>query len=275
MAKLITSPDNSIFKALRDCLQTKGIKKHGQFMVFGERAVHDVLAMVTQSPNLGSVRNLVLSSHHASDAFTEIRELFHGLLPQDADLRTLELSQKLFEEIDAFGTDSPILVLEAPEIPAAKMENPAEGLEVVCSLGDPSNLGALVRSAAAFGVRTMILTAESSSPFHPRAIRAASATTLAMNYLRGPSIRELRAIATGSPMIALDMKGQKLPGFHWPINARLVLGEEGLGVPEQVRNLCETVSIPMAAGVESLNATVAAGIALYSYRSQYPSQADG
>ena len=64
-------------------------------------------------------------------------------------------------------------------------------------------------------------------------------------------------------ILALDMHGKNLGTFTWPRNARLLIGEEGQGVPAS--KAFEFLSIPMAREVESLNATVAASIALYSY----------
>ena len=52
--------------------------------------------------------------------------------------------------------------------------------------------------------------------------------------------------------------------FAWPNNARLLLGEEGLGVPDNIKH-SQFIKIPMASGVESLNATIAASIALHSH----------
>lgn len=253
--KTITSADNAIFRGLRESLDSKGIRKHRQFMIFGARAIHDTL---TRQARLA--RNLVLCNEMKAD-----EKLI--LLAGKTDLESLELARPLFEELDVFGTGQPILVLQTPELPDARLAEAPRGLEILCALSDPANVGALLRSAAAFGASRVVLLKESASPFHPRAVRAASATTLETPLMRGPSIRDLGSAAL--PIVALDMNGRNLGEYRWPSDARLLLGEEGLGVPRDLPG-AQFIKIPMAAGVESLNATVAASIALFSYRTQLP-----
>jgi TrmH family RNA methyltransferase len=102
---------------------------------------------------------------------------------------------------------------------------------------------------------------ECATPFHPKAVRAASASTMLTPLAKGPSIRELENVK--GPVLALDMQGTDIAKFKWPTNARLLIGEEGQGVPTS--KSFTYLSIPMAKDVESLNATVAASVALYSY----------
>ena len=61
---------------------------------------------------------------------------------------------------------------------------------------------------------------------------------------------------------------KSLPGFHWPKDIRLLVGEEGPGLPPITSGT--RLAVPMTGSVESLNAVVAAGMALYAYRVQHP-----
>jgi TrmH family RNA methyltransferase len=256
----ITSLENAVFKQLRDTLASKGIKKHETFLVFGERAVHDVLSA---QPSL--VRDVIICQRTNDDVVSPVRAFLSSARKAVPAATVLTLSKALFKELDVFGTHSPMLALRTPEIPEADLSVAPHGLEILCALSDPSNVGALLRSAAAFGAARVILLKESASPFHPKAIRAASAATLVTKLARGPSINE---IASQGKTIALDMKGTPLNDFAWPKDVRLLLGEEGLGVPGE-RSSISYVAIPMAKSVESLNATVAASIAMYAYRAQH------
>lgn len=258
--KKISSRENDIFGVFRDALESKGIRKHGLFHVFGARAVRDTL----NSTHASLVRNLIICSglHGENDPLVTLARQNSG-----PGLSVVELAKPLFEELDLFGTKSPIALLKTPSIPALDLSRAPEGLEILCALGDPSNVGALARSAAAFGASRIILLQESASPFHPRAVRAASAATLLTPFVRGPSIRALEGLL--GPLVALDMQGTDLTAFRWPKDVRLLLGEEGLGVPPE-RKGALPIRIPMQTEVESLNATVAASIALYSYRAIFP-----
>ncbi len=272
--KSVASVENAVFRSLLECLTTKGVKKHGLFFASGEKAVTDILERHPER-----VRDLIVctdlhldtSGRDPKPKLTSVERLiarFRDLPSKEVRPSVLAFTKPLFDQLDVFGTHAPLLALSAWDLPQADLTSEPVGLELLCALGDPSNLGALIRSAAAFKASKVILLKESASPFHSRAVRAASAATFEVPLARGPSINEVTALAEGSPLpyLALDMFGEKLPGFDWPKSARLLLGEEGRGVPE---GNWQTISIPIA-GVESLNATVAASIALYSYRTRYP-----
>ncbi len=124
-------------------------------------------------------------------------------------------------------------------------------------------MGAVIRSAAAFGVSRVILLQEAAHPFLPRAIRAAGSDLLRVPLLEGPSIAELKI--AGAPVVTLAAAGRDLRDCAWPAAFALIPGIEGPGLPEHLARE-NPVAIPMAPGVESLNAAVATGIALYAWR---------
>jgi TrmH family RNA methyltransferase len=275
--KSIASSQNPLLSDWRECLQAKGIKKHGLFFIAGERAVRETLE---RFPHLA--RSLILCAERhvpregttlsrpssGPDAWTAlISDARSKTSSNDPRFSVISLARPLFEELDVAGTHAPLLLTRTPDVPKADLLLPPQGLEILCALGDPANVGALLRSAAAFGAEKVVLLKESASPFHPKAVRAASASTLLTPLAKGPSIRELPAIAesTGSAasIVALDMLGSPLENYVWPTNIRLLIGEEGEGVPGS-KNF-DFVAIAMRSSVESLNATVAASIALYSY----------
>jgi RNA methyltransferase, TrmH family len=268
--KSITSDQNALFKMYVDCLATKGIKKHGMFMMSGERAVSDALSRFPdQALNLllCEGRHVVSDGVWAQSISNQetgalVRRAKELTAPNATRFSVIVLNKNLFEQLDVAGTHAPILVLKTPTIEDADLSVPPIGLEILCAMSDPSNVGALLRSAAAFGASRVILLKESASPLHPKAVRAASAATLLTPLARGPSIQDLPAAG----IVALDMNGEKLDQFAWPPNVRLLIGEEGQGVPRT--SDFQLVAIPIVKDVESLNATVAASVALYSYRLQ-------
>ena len=228
--------------------EARGIERFRQCLVAGEKVVRETLA---RHPAL----------------CLELIHLTGTPLPFSipAHVRTYALSAPLFEKIDLFGTGAPVLVCQVPPLPAANLAAKPRGLEILCPLGDPANVGALIRTAAAMGVERVILLKESAHPFHPKAIRAASGTTFTVSLVQGPSIRNLPETAT---WVTLDAQGGSLPAFHWPKNIRLLVGEEGPGLPPITSGM--RLAVPMSDSVESLNAVVAAGMALYAYRVQHP-----
>jgi tRNA G18 (ribose-2'-O)-methylase SpoU len=116
----------------------------------------------------------------------------------------------------------------------------------------------VIRSAAAFGAAQVILLAESSHPYHPKTIRASGGAVFRARLLQGPPLKDL---PQDLPIIPLSSEGKDITSIEWPHVFGLLPGAEGPGLPEFWRK--RAVSIPMQAGVESLNAAVATAIALY------------
>lgn len=244
-AHLIESPQNALFKLWKSLLESRGIKKQGQFLLSGRKTVPEALA---RHP-----------SQFSALLYSSPEQLSELQLP--AALARYQLARPLFNELDVIGTGFPLLVGQVPMLKVADLAKPPQGLELVCALGNPDNLGALLRSAAAFGVSRLILLGEAAHPFHPRALRSGANAQLELELRQGPQWRELHAAA--GPMLALDAHGEDLAKFDWPRDVRLVLGEEGLGLPAELT--VQRLGIATTGAVESLNATVAASLALFSY----------
>lgn len=246
----ITSTSNDYFKRWKSLSTSKGLREENEFFLMGEKLIEEFL----RAPGLWKIKAEVrpegLPDLRRTEAFT-------------FNVKTFELPPAMFKEIDVLGTRFNLLLLEIPVIEAADLSLPPRGLEVVSPLGDPSNLGALTRSALAFGASRMILTQEACHPFHPKAVKASAGAVLKMPFRRtGP----LKDYVSAGPDYALESGGENLNRFSWPQDLRLLIGEEGPGLPPlpDVRKL----SIPTK-DVESLNATVAASIALASYASKF------
>jgi 23S rRNA (guanosine2251-2'-O)-methyltransferase len=133
---------------------------------------------------------------------------------------------------------------------------------------DPRNLGAVVRSAAAFGAHGIVLPARRAAGMTASAWRASAGAAARLPVARATNLtRALEAYRkAGLLVVGLDAAGaldvDALEGAADPLV--LVIGSEGKGLSRLVRETCDLVArIPIGASTESLNAGVAAGIALY------------
>nr|BFD67314.1 hypothetical protein HAGR004_23360 [Bdellovibrio sp. HAGR004] len=244
----ISSKTNDHFRRWADLSSARGIKKHQEFILMGEKLIHEFL----ENPSFRVKAEIV-------------NEDLKSLTMTAASLKgqripVFKLPKALFNEIDVVGTHFNLLVLEPKEITPLKEGAKPEGLEVISPLGDPSNLGALARSALAFGASKMILTEESCNPYHPKAIKASAGALLKLPLYKIGKFTEF--VAANEQIYALDMKGENVASFKWPKNLRLAIGEEGPGF-SGLKGLQRLAVATQS--VESLNATVAASIALYSY----------
>jgi 23S rRNA (guanosine2251-2'-O)-methyltransferase len=147
------------------------------------------------------------------------------------------------------------------------------------SITDPRNLGAIVRSAAAFGAHGVLIPQRRAAGMTAAAWKTSAGAAAHIPIARATNLnRSLRAYAdAGLSLIGLDGEAatsiSDVPEAAGPLV--LVVGSEGSGLSRLVREACDFLaSIPISASVESLNAGVAAGIALYEISRQRPSQLD-
>ena len=132
---------------------------------------------------------------------------------------------------------------------------------------DPRNLGAVVRSAAAFGAQGVLLPQRRSASITAVAWRSSAGTAAKIPIGMATNLtRTLQDWADkGLMIVGLDADGDvDVDGLELATGPLVVVvGSEGRGLTRLVRETCDqTVSIPMAVGVESLNASVAAGVVL-------------
>ncbi|MEO6809331.1 MAG: RNA methyltransferase, partial [Isosphaeraceae bacterium] len=181
-------------------------------------------------------------------------------------LTWLRLAGPLFKELDTAGTHAPLLMVEVPEIPEWSDETPwPEGCTLFLPFQDPENVGAALRSAAAFQVARVVLLREAAHPFHPKAIRAAGPAVFQVPLFQGPSIHDLTS--NQAPLWPLSADGDDLGSIRFPDRFGLIPGLEGPGLPDHLRQQ-PRLRIPIAEGVESLNAATATAVALYAWKSQ-------
>lgn len=133
---------------------------------------------------------------------------------------------------------------------------------------DPHNFGAVVRSAVALGADGLIVLRKRACPVTPAVVRASAGATEHARIARVTNLsRTLLALRErGLQVLGLDEKaGQEMGSLEYPSQGRvLVVGSEGSGLRRLVKNSCDAlVRIRLKGPVSSLNASVAAGIALY------------
>jgi 16S rRNA (guanine527-N7)-methyltransferase len=245
--KDVASDANPAYKLAADLLTGRGIRKQGRALLAGPRVVKEVLERFPD---------------RVEAWITDAK----GEPPPESPSRPtwIRLADPLFKALDVSGTRSPLIQVVVPEMPAWNDAEPwPDGCTLFVPFQDPENVGAVIRSAAAFGVARVVLLREAAHPFHPKAARAAGPALFQVPMRTGPSIQDLRA--TETPLIPLSSEGDSIDETPFPASFGLVPGVEGPGLPESLRTKGAR-RIPMEPGVESLNAATATAIALFAWR---------
>lgn len=170
------------------------------------------------------------------------------------------VSEPIMQKITTSTTPSGLLgVFKKPQKPSLNLLS--NGI-VLAQISDPGNMGTLIRSAAAMGVKTVV-TVEGVDPWNPKAIQSSAGTIAQVNIFE-PTWTELLKNKKNLKLTALVVSGGKSPNELDFKNNLLVVGSEAHGIPESWISDCDNLlTLPMEANVESLNAAVAGSIALY------------
>lgn len=196
-------------------------------------------------------------------------------LAADAGVPILEVSRQELDRISGAALHQGVALHVPPysyahpdELLEAAADSPDPALIVALDgVQDPRNLGAVVRSTAAFGGHGVLLPERRSAGMTATTWRASAGAAARLPVARATNLtRALRDYAMAGLMIAgLDADGDvSIDDFELAADPLVVVvGSEGRGLSRLVREACDvTVSIPISGAVESLNAAVAAGVLL-------------
>lgn len=225
--------------------------------VWGVHAVRAALA----NPARGAPERILFTAERARE-FTGVMELVRPVIASNADIA---------QEIPAGAVHQGAAVL-AGVLAAASLSDlaePAEGMLVMLDqLTDPQNVGAIFRSAAAFGARGVILQERHAPPLSGALAKVAAGAVDKIPHARVVNLsRALNALAglgwraVGLAADAPDTLTEALDGAP----TVFVLGSEGDGLRRLVSDHCDVLArIPMAGAFDSLNVASAAAVALYA-----------
>lgn len=174
--------------------------------------------------------------------------------PAVYELRSgIDIEAELLDAVSGLGSGTRALGVYEPRW------SPAVGPLCVAlwGVGDPGNVGTVLRSAAAFGAACVAIGPDTADPFGPKAVRASMGAIFDVPVAKVASVAQLPA-----PRVALVAgAGEPVTG---PSEGTLVVGAERAGLPEEVVAACDATAQIEIAG-DSLNAAMAATIALYEW----------
>ncbi|SCX03870.1 23S rRNA (guanosine(2251)-2'-O)-methyltransferase RlmB [Corynebacterium jeikeium] len=198
----------------------------------------------------------------------------------DRGISVLEVSRAELDRMTGNGMHQGI-GLQIPPFQYTQVEDliertasaPQPGLVVALdNITDPRNLGAVIRSVAAFGGHGVIIPERRSASVTAVAWRTSAGTAARLPVAKATNmVRSLKQFQqAGYQVVGLDAGGDHtLDTYDGTTPTVIVVGSEGKGLSRLVAETCDTImSIPMAKWVESLNASVAAGVVLSEFARQ-------
>ena len=165
-----------------------------------------------------------------------------------------------------------LCAMRRPELPTVEeVCKTARRVAVLEDVMNPTNLGAIFRSAAALGMDAVLLTPACSNPLYRRSARVSMGTVFQVpwTYMGENWISELRALGFKTCAMALrdDSYSVDDPALRQVERLAVVLGTEGDGLADNTIANCDyTVKIPMYHGVDSLNVAAASAVAFWELR---------
>jgi len=141
----------------------------------------------------------------------------------------------------------------------------------LCSVRDPSNLGSVIRSAVAFGVDHLVLSADCADVYNPKTVRSAMGSLFKVKITYVKDFAEFISAArhSGRRVFAAELTDSAVSLRELELLASdvLVIGNEGHGIPVEISANCDnSVYIPISDKTESLNASVAAAVFMWEQK---------
>lgn len=242
----ITSISNEKVKFFRGLREASGRKESGCFLVEGWNSVKDIPA------NAEIVSFYVKESK--LDAFQEILS--------SRNVETIVLSDDLFDRVSDTVTPIGIAAVIKQQKCSDISEVSGEKIIVLDHVSDAGNVGAILRTAVAAGYKEAVFLG-GADPYSPKAVRASMSAIFKLRLY----FCDIDAFLCSKnrvlyDIIILDMQGEDIFRFTPNGHYALVVGNEAHGVSEELKRIGKKISIPMQS-MESLNAAVSAGIAMY------------
>ena len=238
--KMITSRQNGLVKRIRALRDKKFRDMAGEYVVEGVKSVRD-------AASCGQKIEIIAATEKGA-------ELISGL-----NFSTEILSDDVFISVSEEVSPQGVLAIVKKPVPFGEISGKTVFLDGVA---DPANVGAVIRSAAAFGYKNVLI-ADGADAYSGKAVRASMGGIFRVNVYYGSQSEMLALVDT--PLIVADMHGETLDKVSVSDTHCLIIGNEAHGVSAKLKSLADkTVSIPMGSGMESLNAAVSAGIIMYA-----------
>lgn len=262
MVVTVKSLDNPTVKLARALSRRRDRQRERAFVLEGVRALGEAVAAGAVPRALLICRDLIGEGEAQDRLLVALSELREGV---GRNMRVLEVTPEVMKAVSETETPQGIAAIFAfPELAPAETGTPL--IVIADGVRDPGNMGTLLRTALGAGVTAVYTTPASVDLYNPKVVRAAMGAHFRVATRANVGWDALDELLTGCDAIwGADADGESVYSeVDWKLPAALIVGSEDRGISQEGRERCTgTLAIPLAGGLESLNAAVAAAVMLF------------
>jgi TrmH family RNA methyltransferase len=268
---IITSPSNPHITKLHTLHSARGRKKSGLFLLEGLNLLEALLDAHMQPQEVYYEPTLLQRTPKGAAL---LQRLLHTSDLEDTHL--IEVSDRVIEAIGETQTSQgvvcvlPLNAFDPERIRLRRSNAVRPALLILDDIADPGNLGTILRTALAADVERVLLTSNCVDSYSPKVLRAAAGAHMLLpvetDLTWETILVRVQSHCGESPCVLLAEAGSEQMYYQQDLTSpfALIVGNEAHGPSHEARALAtRSISIPLAAGVESLNAAMATGIILY------------
>ena len=260
---MITSKQNQFLKLVKELRTKKGRNKHKKLVIEGKKFILDCL-------KLGVNFDFILYDNSNEEFITKcILPFFEGndnyvLSFENDDLpKVLEVTNEVLNSISAQSTPQGVLAVVSQ--PKCELRKPTTDFLVLDGLQDAGNVGTIIRTALATNFSHIFLL-DCVDVFSDKVINASMTAVFKVNLHKASKAEFINAYKDCNlPLYVADLDGTNALQTQRDCGIiGLVIGNEGNGISPDIRALAhKVITLPMDKNIESLNASVSAGILMY------------
>ena len=269
--EIITSPQNQYVSLVRGLTNRKKREKDSLFRFDGVK-------LMCEAIKKGVKISFALVDEASWESVLEKAGRLYGISDAQIDFKVVFVSERVFSSVSEESSPEGIICI-AEFIPSIRdLDDPSavsgipngEKILLLESVRDPLNVGAIIRASAAFGVDRLILSSDCADVYNSKVIRASMGNLFGVCVDRVPdmpcAVKALRQNGRRVFAAALERDAYRLGELEIRDGDCVIIGNEGHGLDKNTIDACDgTVYIPMADGVESLNAATAAAVLSWEF----------
>jgi TrmH family RNA methyltransferase len=255
---MLSSPDSKTVKYVRSLHQKRDRYTEKRYIIEGLRLVSHALAR-GHRPAFSFCTDALAATPSGQSLLAALGDAPYWIV-------TPAILASMCDTVTPQGI---LAVIDMPK-PIPREALAPDPLLILDGLGDPGNLGTILRTAHAAGLQAVALSKGCVDPYSPKAVRAGMGAQLDLHLWADQPWVELRGLVGEERCVLADPQGDVVYWqFDWSAPVALIVSSEAHGASTEARELATArVRIPLSAQAESLNVAVATGLLLYEVRRQ-------